>query len=114
MVPCWVKPLGANRFPILPSHRCSRFGQTEVEDLHQAFLVDHHVVGLEISVDDLAFMRCAQAIGQRDRNPQELSQRQGTASQPLGQRFPSDQLHGEEVEVVDFIDRMHRHDIRMS
>jgi hypothetical protein len=71
-------------------------GEPEVEDLHPPVLGHHDVGRLQIAVDDAAQVRRRQCVGQRNRQRQELIDRQPAARDLAIEPLALDQLHGDE------------------
>ena len=42
----------------------AQLGEAEVEDLHEAVARDHHVLGLQVAMDDPGFVGLGQPLGQ--------------------------------------------------
>ena len=93
--------------------RVHGLGQTEVQDLHLVVRRDLHVGRLQIAMDDAFFMRGFQRLGNLTRHGEGLLDRHRTTLQPVGERFPLDQLHDEEVTPVGLLHAMKRGDVRM-
>ena len=62
---------------------------------------------------DAALVRRADGVGQRDRNLQQLVERQAAGGDRLGQRPTIDQLQRQECAAVGLLDRVNRHNVRV-
>jgi hypothetical protein len=88
-------------------------GQTEVQDLHPTVLRDHHVRRLQVAVDDPLLVRRGQRVGQRDADVEYLPQRQSAGGEDTVKAVPLDQLHGQKMRAVVFLDGEQRDDVRV-
>ena len=88
-------------------------GQAEVQHLDASIVRDHDVGGLEVAVSEVLPMRRRKCIGQRDRDVEELRQRDAALRYQLVERAPLDQLHGHEPDAVSLLGREDRDDVRM-
>ena len=94
--------------------RPEELGQSEVENLDPFLGGDHHVAGLQIPVQDTRGVRARQAVSQLAGDGQCLRQRQrGARSQELAQAPSGHQLHGQEDQPVQLLDRVDVDDVRM-
>ena len=88
-------------------------GDTEVEQLDQPGRPDHHVVGLEVAMDDAGAMR----LGQRRRHlDADVDRRRGverSASGEVAQRSAVHELIGDEVRARRVADVVNRDDVRV-
>ena len=77
-------------------------GQPEIEHLHQAVGPDHHVLGLQIAVDDAEGVRGADAGGDLNAEVEHLAQRRRRVlrREPLPERRALDVLHRDEAAAV--------------
>ena len=87
-------------------------GQPEVEQLH-ARRCEHHIAGLQVTMDDALAMRGSQGDGHLAAVAQELAERQAAIRDACGQRFAVEQLHHEVFDAVRVSDIEERTDIRM-
>ncbi len=97
-------------------------GDAPVDDVHLSERTDHHVLGLEIAVNDAAAVRVAHRIAHLDQDREVEAQRIARAeSLPelvrvvdhLGPRHPLDPLHDDDgVAIVD-PDVVDRYDVRV-
>jgi hypothetical protein len=65
-------------------------------------------------VDDPPVVRRRQGVGQRDRQIEDLRQRQTTARQRAIEALPLDMLHGEKLHSLTFLDAEDGDDVRMA
>ena len=72
-----------------------RLGQAEVEDLHLAVVSDLDVGGLEVAMDDAAFVRLFKGLGDLLRDRDGLIDGNRTAPQSLREVFAFDELQDE-------------------
>jgi hypothetical protein len=91
-----------------------RFRETKVEHLHDAVIAHHHVVELEIAVDDSRSVRARERAGDVARAPQCLGRRQRAARELRAERLAVDELHHDEREPIDLVDLVDRADVRMA
>ncbi|MCA9661126.1 MAG: hypothetical protein KC486_22485, partial [Myxococcales bacterium] len=86
-------------------------GEAEVHHAHPAVVADHHVLGLEVAVDE------AGAVGRREPAAdveEEADDRLGGPRRrpaPARQGHPLDELHGDEDLAVDRADVVDRDDV---
>ena len=88
-------------------------GQAEVEDLDEAVLRDHEVLGLQVAVHDPGAVRFREAVGGLRGDAEERSRRQGAVGQNLAQRSSLDELHRDELDAVRGADVVDRDEIRV-
>ncbi len=67
--------------------------QAEVEDLGPALGRDHHVLRLEVAVDDALGVGGGEAVGDLARERERVPDRQRARGEDLAQRLPLDPLH---------------------
>ena len=78
-------------------------GDAEIGDLDAAVLEDHHVMGLDVPVDDAAAVGVLQRLGDLHGKMQRFPPGKGGALiHILLQRDPVDQLHHDIVQIVVF------------
>jgi hypothetical protein len=89
-------------------------GQAEVRDHHVAAAVEHHVRGLEVTVEDTLVVRGGEARADLPRHLQRLVRRQpADAAEERGQILAVHVLHGEERPPVRLADVVHAADVRV-
>ena len=85
---------------IQPALFLRQVGQAEVGDFHHLLTIDHHVAGLDVSVDHAAAMRVFQTAEHLPRDGEDfLGGQSALPGEPLLQRFTLDELHDDEVRV---------------
>ena len=86
----------------------AQLGEPEVEDLHEAVARQHHVLGLEVAVDDAGRVRPGQPLGQLAADVQDLPDRQRLLGpNQVAQRRAIDELHdgeGQPGRLADLVD----------
>jgi hypothetical protein len=75
----------------------------EVEQLRARFR-QHHVAGLQISMDDALTVCSTERLTDLDRDLQRSSERQRAPLQPVRQRLPVEELHDEKRRAVMLAD----------
>ena len=85
--------------------------EPEVEDFHASVARQHHVGRLQVAVRDAALVRRADGVGERNRDGQDLRERQTLRGQQIGQRAAVDQFQRQEGDAVGFFDRVDRDDV---
>ena len=96
---------GADRFA-----RCA--SQAEVGDADLARRVEHHVGGLEVAMDDAAFVRGGEARADLARDLERAIFRESAdAAQQRREILAVDVLHREERRAVDLVDVVHAADV---
>ena len=73
--------------------RRGQLGEAEVQDLDDVLPRHHHVLGLQVAVDDSRGMRLGEPLGHLPADSQELLQRQRPGRQELAQIVPVDEFH---------------------
>jgi hypothetical protein len=81
-----------------------QLGQPEVQDLGLPVVGDKQVGRLDIAVDDALLVRGIQRIGDLDGQLCQVLGRQRPAQDPLLECATLQQLHGDEVPAVGFVD----------
>ena len=76
------------------------FGKTEVEQLHQAIGPDHHILGLDVAVNDSGAVRSGKTGGHLHCEIEDFEDRQPIAIQPIAEGRPLDKLHRDEQPAV--------------
>jgi len=90
-----------------------QFGETEIEELHVAALVDHDVRRLQVAMDDSRGMGGSEGVGDGDAVPECLVDPQPPSMHQAIERLAVDVLHDEEVEVPLAADVVNRADVRV-
>ncbi len=86
-------------------------GEPEVEDLDRAVLRDHHVLGLQVPVDDPGGVRLGEPVGHLVGEVEQLPGRQRPGMEHLAQRPAVDELHRDVDRRVFRPDVVDRHDV---
>ena len=89
-----------------------RLRNPEVRDLHPTLVRDHHVLGLEVAVDDAACLGVRKARQQSLEDADHLRKRQPGDHRP--QRSALQVLHRDEGRPLVLEVVVHRHDVRMA
>jgi hypothetical protein len=85
-------------------------GQSEVHDPGAAVARHHHVLRLEVAMDDAGAVRGGEAASRHQEHVEDLARGARLAGQPDGERLPLDELHGQEHPArrgTDVVDRHH-------
>ena len=90
-----------------------QLGQAEVEDLDVAVPGHHHVLGLQVAVDDAGRVGLAEAVGNLKRDIEQAPGRQRSFVQELPQRLALDELHRDVDRGVRCADVVDRDDVRV-
>ena len=85
--------------------------ETEIENLDEAVLGKHHVLGFEIPVHDAGLVRLCETVGDLGGELQKLVERERTFN--VAQRGAIDVFHDEKVGLVLDADLVDRDDVRM-
>ena len=86
--------------PGAPAGSRRELRQPEVQHLDEPVRPEHHVLGLDVAVDDPGGVRGAQGGGDLDRDVERLADGQSRRGEPLPQRLPLDVLHRDVVLAV--------------
>jgi len=93
--------------------RANVFCQSEIQHLDTAFVCDHDIGGLQVTVHDAFFVSSRQSLGQRFRDFDDLLDCEAVlADQPV-QWQPFDKLHRQKVDAFGFLHRVDRDNIGM-
>ena len=79
--------------------------QTEVQHLHDAVRPEHHVLRLDVAVDDPGRVRDAQGGRHLNGDVERLTQRELRRGEPLPEGLPLDVLHRDVVLALARLDR---------
>ena len=90
-------------------------GRTREAEVHELrpVLREHHVPGLEITMDDSGPMCAIQGVRDLDAELEHLRHRQCTLREPLRESLPVDQLHHQIVGTVLMANVVERADVRV-
>ena len=86
----------------------------EVEDLHHAVLADHHVLGLDVAMDEPALVRRLERARDVDEPAQRRGERQLGAADELAERRPDHVFHREVEAAGGLADVEDRDDVRVA
>ncbi len=75
-------------------------GDPEVEELGEAVGRDHHVLGLDVAVEDAGGVRVVQGFEEAPGHGHGLGDRKRSPRQPRAEGLPRDELHGQEGDAV--------------
>jgi hypothetical protein len=89
----------------------AKLGEPEVEDLHCALVVEHHVLGLEVAVHDPAVMRAREPARDPSRDAQRFDHRERPVAEHAAERLARDVLHHEEDAPPLFAHFVERRDV---
>ena len=89
----------------------AQLGEAEIQYLHAAFVGDHDVGGLQVTMGDTPLVCGADGVGQRDAHLQQLVERHALPADDLGQRLADHQLHRQEGHAVLLVDGIDRDDV---
>ena len=104
---------GLRRAGSLGRHR-DLLGESEVKDLGEAVAPHHHVLGLQVAVDDSCLVRRREALGDLDADRENARERKRRRScEHLAQRLALDPLHREERAAAALADVVDRDDVRV-
>ena len=93
--------------------RLSPARQAEVQHLHAAVAVDHHVLGLEIAVGDAPGVGRRHGLGQGQRQLEEAVEREAPLGNHGVEGAALHQFHDQDEQAVDLLDGVQRHDVGM-
>ena len=85
--------------------------EAEVEDLDDAVLRDHDVLGLQVPVDDPGGVRLGEPVGDLAGDVEQAPRRQRPGLQDFPQGLPLDELHRDEDRGVGGSDVVDRDDV---
>ena len=85
----------------------------EVEELAELVRRDHHVLGLQVAVQDAGRVGMPERLEQSRRDRERLSERKRAFSEAVAEGFAIDVFHGEKGNAVDFPGLVERGDRRM-
>ena len=89
--------------PVWPDS--GELGQAEVQHLHDAVRPEHHVLRLDVAMDDPGGVRGAQRGRDLNGDVERLTQREAGRGEPLPEGLPLDVLHRDVVLAVARLDR---------
>ena len=89
------------------------FGESEVEQLHDAALGDEDIGGLHVTMNDTLLVRRVERIGDLDGNVNHFEGAQPSAGHAHFQRLTTEQFHGNEGAAFEFIDLIDGADMRV-
>ena len=92
----------------------AQLGEAEVEHLEPPVRREHHVLGLQVAVQDALAVRRAHGVGECDREREEALHREAARGDLLAERLALDELHRQEAQAVRFLDRVQHHDAGMA
>jgi hypothetical protein len=98
---------------ILRRSRLVQLGQAEVEDLHEAVVGVHHVLRLQVAVDDAGLVCLRQARRELRRDVDQVAQRQRPRGDPLAKGAAPDQFGRDERNAAFGADVVDGEDIGM-
>jgi hypothetical protein len=112
-------PKGQVRRALAERRLAGLLDHPEVEHPHAvdppgAVLGDHHVVGLEVAVDQPRRVGRRQPAAGLHEHRHDLVPRPTSAPQPALERHAGDELHGDEHLVAERPDLVHRHHVRVG
>ncbi len=87
-------------------------GEPEVDDPDLAVGADYGVAGLEVLMDEPSFMDRGQPASRLQENVDDFAPRPAIG-QPLAERRPVDEFHGDEHPALVLTDVVHRDDVRV-
>ncbi len=90
-----------------------QLGKPEVQDFYQPVIGDHHVLGLQIPMNNPRLMGFRQSLRHLPRVANELIVRERTVRENLPKRLPLHILHRNEGSALVFTDLVDRDDVGM-
>src|SRR4029079_4535852 len=87
--------------------------EPEVEHLYDAALADHHVGGLQVAMDDAAYVSGGQGVGDGKRDAEQLVEAETLARDERVDARAPHVLHHDEVVAVGRLDLVNRDDVRV-
>ena len=91
----------------------SQLRQAEIENLDEAVIGDHHVLGFQVPVNDARGMSLGEPVGHLSGNREQLRDRETTGMKQPPQRLAVDQLHDDVRDGIDLSDLVDGHDVRV-
>jgi hypothetical protein len=92
-----------------------QLGEAEVEDLEPPVRGEHHVVGLQVPVQDALPVGSGHGVGEGDREREEPLHREAVGRDRLAESLSLDELHGQEAEAVLLLEgTVEGHDARVA
>ena len=88
-------------------------GQAEVQDLHQPVAPDHHVLGLDVAMDDAERVGGLEPSRRLDHEIDGESRRQRAGAHARAKRLAVDEFGRDEVPPIRFADVINRDDVGM-
>ncbi len=88
----------------------AQLGEAEVEHLDPPVRGEHHVVGLEVAVQDPLAVGGGHRVDERDREREDALGREAPRGDRLAERLALDVLHRQEAQPLGLLDRVERHD----
>jgi hypothetical protein len=85
--------------------------EPEVEDLDAPLAAHHHVLGLQVAMDQASRVRRRKPVRDLTADLQRLSQRQGPVREQIPKVLPVDELHGDERDRIRESNLVDRHDV---
>ena len=91
-----------------------QLGETEVGDLHAAFLVDQDVLGLDVAMDDAFIVGELQGIADLRHDPERFGGLQSAGPHRLAQIDAVHEFHDEITETAGLADIVNADNVRMA
>ena len=82
----------------------AEFRETKVENFNDAVVPEHDVVGLDVAMDDADVVCRAKRAGDLNADLERVGWAEWSFSYPIAQCFAVDELGGDEVFRIDFVD----------